>query len=85
MVIRKVLQGEKVTIHSYPDKETAGSRFYLHARNHADALLFLLKNGKADMFGDGSECPSRYNVVGEKEVDNLTMAKMIALFVGKPL
>jgi dTDP-glucose 4,6-dehydratase len=75
LVMRKVLNGETVYIHS--DKNgTPGSRFYIHARNVADAVLFLLKNGK---IGD------KYNISGEKEMDNLQMAKKIAEIIGKPL
>lgn len=74
--IRKVLNNEKVLIHSYPDKKSSGSRFYIHARNIADAVIFLLKKGKLG---------EKYNIVGEKEVTNLEMAKMIAKFVGKTL
>ena len=74
--IRKVLNDEKVLIHSYPDKKNSGSRFYIHARNIAAAVLFLLEKG---------ELGEKYNVVGEREVTNLEMAQMIAKFVGKTL
>jgi len=76
MVIKKVLNNEKVMVHSYPDKKRAGSRFYIHARNIAAAVLFLLEKG---------EIGEKYNVVGEKEVDNLELAKSIADIIGKPL
>jgi len=74
--IRKVINGDLVNIHTYPNKERAGSRFYIHARNIAAAVLFLLNKGKIG---------EKYNVVGEREVDNLEMAKMIAEYVGKKL
>lgn len=74
--IKNVIEGNKVYIHSYPDKKRAGSRFYIHARNIAAAILFLLKNG---------EIGEKYNIVGEKEVDNLELAQFIANVVGKPL
>ena len=76
LVIKKIINKEKVMIHSYPDKKRAGSRFYIHARNIASAVLFLLENG---------EVGEKYNVVGEKEVDNLEIAQFIADAVGKPL
>jgi len=77
MVIKKVLEDEVVEIHSYPsDKQKSGSRFYIHARNIASSVLFILKNGKI------GEC---YNVSGEKEVDNLEMAQSIADILGKEL
>ncbi len=75
--IRKVLKGEKVTIHADKTKTKSGSRFYIHARNVANALTFLL-DGKA-------ERGEKYNIVGEREVSNLDMAKAIAKILEKPL
>jgi dTDP-glucose 4,6-dehydratase len=40
--IRKVLTGQTVTIHGTANN--IGSRFYIHARNQAAALLFILKH-----------------------------------------
>jgi len=75
-VIKKILNDETVYIHSYPDKIRPGSRFYIHGRNIAAAVLFLIQNGTLG---------EKYNVVGEKEVDNLEMAQLIASIIGKPL
>lgn len=69
--IRKILQGDTVLIHSYPDKQRSGSRFYLHARTASDALLFLL-----DTPGSGNR--DKYNITGQRELGNLTLARMIA-------
>lgn len=85
LVIRKVLNGEKVTLHAYPGCKVPGSRFYLHARNHADAVLYLLQNRKPALYSNGDAFPDRFNVVGNKEVDNLTMAQFVANVIGKPL
>lgn len=76
MTIAKVENGEKVTIHANKDKTRAGSRFYIDAREVADAVLFLLGNGKAG---------EKYNIVGEREMDNLELAQTIARAVGKRL
>jgi dTDP-glucose 4,6-dehydratase len=76
MCIRKILAGEIITIHANADKTKAGSRFYIHARNVASAVLFLLKYGEAR---------DKYNIVGEREVDNLEVAQFVAEVVGKPL
>lgn len=80
LVIRKALAGELVTIHTHTpegsSEQVPGSRFYIHARNIAAAVLFLLNKGTVG---------EKYNVVGEREVDNLEMAKFIADVVGKPL
>ncbi len=74
--VRKVRRGEAVTIHADPSRTRAGSRFYIHARNVASAVMFLLERGQP---GD------KYNVVGEREVDNLTLARTIAEVLGRPL
>jgi len=76
LCIKKVLNDELVYIHSYPDKKESGTRFYIHSRNIASAVLFLIKNGKIG---------EKYNIAGEKEVSNLDLAKLIAKFVGKEL
>ena len=55
--IKNVLYGNKVYIHSYPDKKRAGSRFYIHARNIAAAILKLLKDGCTKFVG-GSPHPT---------------------------
>ena len=73
---KKVMNDEKVYIHSYPDKQTSGTRFYIHARNIASAVFFLIRKGSLG---------EKYNIAGEKEVSNLEMAQLIAKFVGKEL
>ena len=76
LCIKKLLNNEKIYIHSYPDKKTSGTRFYIHARNIAEAVLFLIKNGTLG---------EKYNISGEREVSNLEMAQMIAKFMNKEL
>jgi dTDP-glucose 4,6-dehydratase len=73
---KKVLNDELVQIHSYPDKKTSGTRFYIHGRNIAQAVLFLINNGTIG---------EKYNISGEKEVSNLDLAQMIAKIMGKEL
>lgn len=74
--IKKILNNEKVIIHSYPDKLKSGTRFYIHARNIAAAVLFLLEKGK---MGDS------YNLTGETEISNLELAQYIAHIMNKEL
>lgn len=76
LVIKKVLNKEMVRIHSSVDKLISGTRCYIHARNTAAAVLFLIMNGKSG---------ESYNIVGEKEISNLLMAQMIANIIGEPL
>ena len=65
-------------------KNSIGSRFYLHARNQADALLYILDYLEPTSYPN-SDRPDKYNVVGEKEIDNLEMAKLVAKYWGKEL
>lgn len=86
MLISRISRGQTVTIHGSPDR--IGSRYYLHARNHADAILFLLQKSEPRMYEDRSDqivMPNRFNVVGNKEINNLVLAQMVADLIGKPL
>ena len=74
LCIKKIMNNEKIYIHSYPDKKTSGTRFYIHGRNIAAAVLFLIKNGTIG---------EKYNISGEREVSNLEMAQMIAKSMNK--
>jgi dTDP-glucose 4,6-dehydratase len=76
LCIKKIMNDEKIYIHSYPDKIQSGTRFYIHAQNIASAVLYLITNGK---IGD------KYNISGEKEVSNLDLAQTIARIMGKEL
>ena len=82
MTMRKIMKGETVTIHGSLQGEI-GSRFYLHARNQADALLYLL-NQNFPTYGQ-SQTPEKFHIVGEREVNNLELAQMIAKYLEKPL
>lgn len=83
LCVKKILRGEKITIHAYPGATKAGSRFYIHADSLAEAVLFLTKTSLAKYPED--DRPDRYNIVGDVEVDNLTLAKTIANILGKDL
>lgn len=74
--IRKIYKGDKVIIHADKSLTRAGSRFYIHAQNVCSAVDFIIKNGKN---GD------KFNIVGEREIDNLSLAQMIANILGKKL
>lgn len=84
LVMKKVLAGETVTIHANKDRTKAGSRFWIHARNVAAAILFIINKGTLTSEPPHPYC-DKYNIVGEFEVDNLRMAKIIAATVGKEL
>ncbi len=76
MTISKVRHGEVVKIHADKECKHPGSRFYIHADDVAQAVLFLLEHGAVG---------EKYNIVGEREVDNLSLARMIAERLGDPL
>jgi len=79
-VIRKVLEGKEMPVYVQLDKngkpELAGSRYWIHCRDTASAILFLLENGVSG---------EKYNVVGTHEFTNLEMAEKIAKIIDKPL
>jgi dTDP-glucose 4,6-dehydratase len=75
-VIGKVLRGETVTIHADKSLQKAGSRFYIHADDVAGGVREVLRKG---------EDLRAYHIVGEKEIDNLSLAEQIAKIMDKPL
>ncbi len=84
IIQRALMNNETLTVHG--TKGQMGTRYYIHSRNASDAVLFILRNlppyahvpGKADK-------PDRYNIVGDKQVDNLSLAQTIAKLMGKEL
>jgi dTDP-glucose 4,6-dehydratase len=85
MLIKKISAGQEVTIHGNDD--FIGTRFYLHARNFADALLYLMTNTEPRMYEDTGTVvmPDRYNIVGEIEMNNLDLAHRVAALLKKTL
>lgn len=81
-LIRKIQNGEQVTVHGSP--ENIGSRYYLHARNAADAVLRILGE-KPVIYAEGVNRPTRFNIVGDVELDNLELANKVAGILGKEL
>ena len=82
LCIKKILSGQTIGIHSQDGK--IGTRFYLHARNFADAILFILRNVPADLYPEHDR-PQRFNIVGKTELNNLELAQKIAKIIGKDL
>ena len=74
--IKSILNGEKILIHSDKTCTKPGSRFYIHARNIAAAVLFLINKGSIGEL---------YHITGEKEVNNLEMAQFISKVLNKDL
>jgi dTDP-glucose 4,6-dehydratase len=84
--IQKVRDGETVVIHADPSRTVAGSRMYIHAQDVAEGLMFILNLENYQHTGDygHAHCP-KFNLVGTEEIDNLTLAQMIAAAVGREL
>ncbi len=86
MCIRKVNDGDPITIHSDATRTIPGSRFYIHAADVADAMHFLLQLDESKLeadYGD-AKCP-KFNLVGKQEINNLQLAQIIADSQGKEL
>lgn len=78
MCIKRIRDGETVTIHSDKTCTIPGSRHYIHAEDVADAVLFLLNySGNFDQTWGGAKCP-KFNIVGAEELNNLELAQIIA-------
>lgn len=89
--LQRIFLGQRISIHSdlshlgvteyvgddarVPD-ERIGCRTWLHARNHADALLFLLRHetDPGDIF----------NVSGNIELNNRELCRLVARAAGRP-
>lgn len=67
-----IRDGRPMTIHGTPGN--VGKRHWLHARNAADATLYLLQNPIVN---------DKVHIVGDIEMDNLQMFKLIAKHMGK--
>lgn len=85
LCIDRVRKQQKIFIHSDATKTQAGSRFYIHAGDVADAIYFLIttKPSVAPDYGM-AKCP-KFNIVGKEEIDNLSLARMIAQAQNKEL
>ena len=86
LIINSLQQGKPVPVHALEKngKWMSGSRFYLHARNQADALRFLITHfvKTPHRYTDGLDRPERFYVRGETEVSNDEMVVLIAKFLG---
>lgn len=85
-VIKTLLEGGKVPVHAkhIGDKWVAGSRGYLHAINHADAIMFIIQNIDSHQYKRSQDAPRplRFHVPGNEKVANDTMVDLIAGYMG---
>jgi len=83
-IIQYIYIGQKMPIYGN-SHDDIGSRFYLHAKDHADVFVFLSKI-KPNMYNNGeNSLPDRYNIGSDIELNNLQVAQKIAAIMNKPL
>jgi len=75
-IINHLINNKTLTIHSNKNKTKAGSRYYIHAQDVANAVMFILKKGKVG---------EKYNIVGSKELNNLQLAQLVAKYLKRNL
>lgn len=83
MIQSKLEKDEEITIHSATNGEI-GTRYYIHSRNSADAILYILKNVKPVIHNPGEiDRPVRLNIVGDVQLNNEELVDIIAELMGK--
>jgi len=86
-IIWKVATNQEMEIYGEKNQSghyETGTRFYLHAQNHADVFVWLADKPLSS-YEDGDPLPDRYNVVGDVELSNLDMAELVSEIMGKKL
>ncbi len=83
MIQQKIEKGEVIKVHATHDGEI-GTRYYIHSRNSADAIIYILKNIPPTIHKHGQiDMPVRLNIVGDRQVSNLDLVMTIGNFMGK--
>ncbi len=81
MIQKWISEKKKISIHGREGH--IGSRSYIHSKNFASAVLFLLNNTKPHMHVPlTADKPDRYNIAGTKQLDNLELAQVINELMG---
>lgn len=83
-IIRNLRERTPVPVHVGSGGES-GSRFYLHARNLADAWVWLARSyegiGNVPMY-PVYDRPARFHIVGEREVANTELVYLVGRVMG---
>lgn len=69
-IVRQLLANQTIVVHTYPGRKRPGSRFYIHCKNIAEALNFILMQ-------DEVQTRDKFNISGQKEVTNLELVKSV--------
>lgn len=86
LCVNNIVNNKEITVHgSYNNSGEfiSGSRFWLHADNHADALLYILLKITPNKYPEDKR-PSRWNVVGDIEISNLEIVNRISKVLETP-
>lgn len=82
MIQQKISRDEPITVHAAGGE--IGTRYYIHSRNTADAVIYILKNVKPVLHQFGQiDKPVRLNIVGDKQVSNLELVETIGRLMKK--
>lgn len=86
-IIQLLSTGKSIPI--YTDNQgKIGSRVYLDAQNHADAVRFIIEHCPVPMYAGGTsgyERPAKWNICGDTELNNLELAELVARLMQKEL
>lgn len=81
MVQKWIQEDEPVVIHG--NENEIGTRFYIHSRNAADALLYILNKPVTKHKMGQLDEPDRYHIVGSAHLSNMELAHTIARLMNK--
>lgn len=86
MSIKKLLNGETLQIHYNTKLKKYGARNYLHAKDVADALMFILalKDIPLPANHRGGRCP-KFNISAGKEYNNFEIASILSMALNVPM
>jgi dTDP-glucose 4,6-dehydratase len=82
--IKHLLEKKVMPIHAHYENGAwvPGKRTWLHARNHADALMFILQKVNPQFYQEGVvPVPVKFNIAGDKELANDDVVKRIANYI----
>lgn len=78
MVLKKIVNGETITVHYDSKTGNIGSRCYLHAKDVASALLFILNQKQPTQYLPhiAGKTP-KFNIAADRQYNNLEIVKII--------
>ncbi len=84
---KRLANNEEIVVYGVKNDDGTlelGSRSYIHSRNSADALLYIIHNLPPHLHvRDTVDKPDRYNICGDKQLNNLELAEIFAKFMHK--